>query len=115
MRTYAVYLGSKIVLAILVAIILARIAPGRAVAVVTFGPHSGISDALPCSLTARGVTASWRRSVPIGNLCVRSERRHVQFASVRMEKLRHRRQHVLVLAHRGPIRHALAKRRMVHT
>ncbi|KAH0839451.1 hypothetical protein J3R83DRAFT_241 [Lanmaoa asiatica] len=43
MRIYAMYLGSKIVLTILVAIILARIGVGLAVAVVIFGPRSGIS------------------------------------------------------------------------
>jgi len=43
MRVYAMYLGSKIVLGILVAMILARIGLGLAVAVIIFGPQSGIS------------------------------------------------------------------------
>ncbi|KAN0098002.1 hypothetical protein V8E55_002448 [Tylopilus felleus] len=43
MRVYAMYLGSKIVLGILVAMILARIALGLAVCVVILGPQSGVS------------------------------------------------------------------------
>ncbi|KAI9460407.1 hypothetical protein HD554DRAFT_2316820 [Boletus coccyginus] len=43
LRVYAMYLGSKIVLAILIAMILARIGLGLAISVIIFGPQSGIS------------------------------------------------------------------------
>jgi len=43
MRVYAMYLGSKIVLAILVVMILTRIGLGLAVVVIILGPQSGIS------------------------------------------------------------------------
>jgi len=42
-RIYSMYLGSRLVLAVLVAIMLTRIAVGLAVAVAIFGPKSGIS------------------------------------------------------------------------
>jgi len=45
LRVYAMYLGSKIVLAILIAMILARIGLGLAISVIIFGPQSGISGA----------------------------------------------------------------------
>ena len=43
MRVYAMYLGSKLVLGVLVAMILVRIGLGLAISVVIFGPQSGIS------------------------------------------------------------------------
>ncbi|KAF9224533.1 hypothetical protein BS17DRAFT_80312 [Gyrodon lividus] len=43
LRIYAMYLRSKIILVVLITCILARIGVGLAVAVVIFGPHSGIS------------------------------------------------------------------------
>ena len=43
MRIYAMYLGSRIVLGILVAIILTRVILGLVIAIVIFGPRSGIA------------------------------------------------------------------------
>lgn len=54
LRIYAMYLQSKMVLVILVLCISARVAVGLAVAVVIFGPHSGISGETLLLFSAHG-------------------------------------------------------------
>lgn len=98
------YLGSKIVLAILVAMILARIALGLAIAVIIFGPNSGISGTLLFFRRHRPPDVDRSKSDrmdPFWNLCLRSERQHGQFAPIRMGHPRHPRQLALVLTRRG--------------
>ena len=110
MRVYAMYLGSKIVLGILVAMILARIALGLAVCVVILGPQSGVSGTslFPHSSPFRHCVCPPQsdRMDPFWYLRLRSEGQHEQPTPVRMGHPHHRHQRAPLHARRRPLRQA---------
>lgn len=106
MRVYAMYLGSNVILCILVVMVLARIGLGLAVAVVIFGPQSGISGTfcfLLCSDTDADQSHS-DRIYPFRHLRLRSERQHGRLSCGCMGRPCHRHQLYPIPARRGPFR-----------